>query len=156
MAKGKKTADPLNDLLGAAKPEILKNLVVHLSLFSPEMRRECFDYLKQYVKLTAEQEISSEGEIVMALWWELYPDLEDMDTYGGGDEDTEYHVVGLIDDIRKKLAGKKVDEETRRELLEQVIPFIKSGNAGLDDPLYDLAHATCYSDEDWQGRLIAS
>ncbi|MGC8495415.1 MAG: hypothetical protein ACP5SH_27205 [Syntrophobacteraceae bacterium] len=150
MAKKKKPADPLTDLLAAARPETVKNLVVHLSHFSPEMRRECFDYLKQHVKLTAEQEINSEGEIVMALWWELYPDLEDMDSYGGGDEKTEYHVVGLIDDIQEKLAGKKVDENTRRELIEEVIPFIKSGNAGLDGPLYDLAYAACYSDEDWR------
>ena len=155
MVRKKEQADPLNDLLEAAKPETVKNLVVHLSNFSPEMRRECFDYLKQHVKLTTEQEISSEGEIVMALWWELYPDLEDMDTYGGGDENTEYHVVGLIDDIQEKLAGKKVVEETRRKLLEEVIPFIKSGNAGLDDPLYDLAYATCYGDEDW-GSLAAA
>jgi hypothetical protein len=31
-----------------------------------------------------------------------------------------------------------------------VLPFITSGNAGLDDPLYDLAYATCYRDEDWR------
>ncbi len=150
MPKKKTPADPLTDLLAAAEPETVKNLVVHLSNFSPEVRRECFDYLKQHVKLTAEQEINSEGEIAMALWWELYPDLEDLDSDGGGDEKTEYHVVGLIDDIQEKLAAKKVDEKTRRELVEEVIPFIKSGNAGLDDPLFALAYSACYSDEDWR------
>ena len=155
MAKKKIPVDPLNDLLVAAKPETLINLVVHLSNISPEMRRECFDYLKNHVKLTAEQEISSEGEIVMALWWELHPDLEALDSYGGGDEETEYHVVGLIEDIRKRLSDKKVDEEIRRELFGEVIPFIKSGNAGLDDPLYDLAYAACYTDEDWRSLAAA-
>ena len=36
-----------------------------------------------------------------------------------------------------------------------MIRFIKSGNAGLDDSLYDLAYATCYSDKDWR-RLAAA
>ena len=150
MAKKKAPADPLNDLLAAAKPETLMNLVAHLSNFSPEMRRECFDYLKKHATLTAEQKIRSEGEIAMALWWELYPDLEELDCCGGGDDQTVFHVASLIDDIQEKLAGEKIDEEIRRQLLDEVIPFIKSGNAGLDDSLYDLAYATCYSDEDWR------
>jgi hypothetical protein len=150
MAKKRKPADPLNDLLEAAKPETLINLAAHLSGFSPEIRRECFDYLKKHVKLTTEQKIRSEGEIAMALWWELCPDLEELDTYGGGDDATVEHVAGLIDDIQQKLAGKQIDERIRRQLLDEVIPFIKSGNAGVDDSLYDLAYASCYSDEDWR------
>ena len=150
MAKKKKPTDPLNELLEAAKLETLINLVAHLSGFSPEIRRECFDYLKKHVKLTTEQKIRSEGEIAMALWWELCPDLEELDTYGGGDDATVEHVADLIDDIQQKLAGKQIDEETRRQLLDEVIPFIKSGNAGMDDSLYDLAYASCYSDEDWR------
>ena len=155
MARKKKPADPLKDLLEAAKPETLRDLVAHLSDFSPEMRRECFDYLKKHVTLTAEQKISSEGEIVMALWWELYPDLEELDTYGGGDDKTVDHVADLIYDIQQKLAGKKIDEEIRRELLDEVIPFIKSGNAGMDDSLYDLAYSACYIDEDWRRLAVA-
>ena len=155
MARKKKPVDPLNDLLATAKPETLRDLVAHLSNFSAKMRRECFDYLKKHVTLTAEQKIRSEGEIAMALWWELYPDLQELDSYGGGDDRTMYHVASLIDDIQEKLAGKQVDEEIRRQLLDEVIPFIKSGNAGLDDSLYDLAYATCYSDADWR-RLAAA
>ena len=150
MARKKKPADPLNELLEAAKPETLKNLVNHLSGFGPEIRRECFDYLKNHVPLTTEQKIRSEGEIAMALWWELYPDLEELDTYGSGDDATVEHVAGLIDDIQQKLARKQIDEEIRRQLLDEVIPFIKSGNAGMDDSLNELTYASCYSDEDWR------
>jgi hypothetical protein len=150
MARKRKDTDPLDDLLETAKPATLRDLVSHLSNFSPEMRRECFDYLKKHVTLTAEQKIRSEGEIAMALWWELYPDLEELDSYGGGDDRTVYHVAGLMDDIQQRLGGKQVDEEIRRQLLDEIIPFIKSGNAGLDDALYDLVYATCYSDDDWR------
>jgi tetratricopeptide (TPR) repeat protein len=155
MARKKEPADPLNELLAAAKPETLTDLVVHLADFRPDMRRECFDYLKKHVSLTAEQKILSEGEIAMALWWELYPDLEDLDTYGGGDDETVDHVAGLLYEIQQKLAGKNINEEIRRQLLDEVVPFIKRGNAGLDDSLYGLAYATCYSDEDWRRMAVA-
>ncbi len=155
MAGKKKPADPLNDLLEAAKPEALIELITHLVNSRPDMRRECFDYLKRHVNLSAGQQISSEGEIAMALWWELYPDLEELDSYGGGDDRTVDHVAGLIYDIQEKLAGKKINKEIRRQLLDEVIPFIKSGNAGLDDSLYDLAYATCYCDEDRRRLAVA-
>ncbi|MGO9018267.1 MAG: hypothetical protein ACLQVJ_07940 [Syntrophobacteraceae bacterium] len=155
MARKKKPADPLNDLLAAAKPETLIDLIAHLANSRPDMRRECFDYLKKHVTLSAEQQIRSEGEIAMALWWELYPDLEELDSYGGGDDGTVDQVAGLIDDIQERLAGKKISEEIRRQLLDEAIPFIKSGNAGMDDSLFDLAYATCYTDEDWRRLAVA-
>jgi len=150
MAKKKKPADPLIELLEVAKPETLITLIAELAEGRPDVRRECFDYLKNLVSLTPAQKSRSEGEIVMALWWELHPDLEELDDCGGGDYGTEDHVADLLDEIRKKLANSKIEEKVRRELLDEVLPFIKSGNAGLDDPLYDLAYATCYRDEDWR------
>ncbi|KAF0218356.1 MAG: hypothetical protein FD174_2973 [Geobacteraceae bacterium] len=150
MARKKKTADPLTDLLAAAQPETLIKLIAELAEDRPDVRRECFDFLKKHVSLTAGQKVRSEGEIVMALWWELHPDLEELDDCGGGDYGTEDHVAGLMCDIQRKLAGKQIEEKVRRQLLDEVLPFIKSANAGLDDPLYDLAYATCYSDEDWR------
>jgi len=150
MAKKKKLADPLIELLELAKPETMITLIAELAEGRPDVRRECFDYLKKHVSLTPAQKTRSEGEIVMALWWELYPDLEELDDCGGGDNSTEDHVADLLDEIRQKLANLKVEEQVRRELLDEVLPFIESGNAGLDDPLYDLAYATCYRDDDWR------
>jgi len=150
MGKKKKPADPLIDLLEAAKPETLITLIAELAEDRPDVRRECFDYLKKHVSLTSAQKTRSEGEIVMALWRELYPDLEELDDCGGGDYGTEDHVADLLDEIREKLVNSKVEEQVRRDLLDEVLPFIKSANAGLEDPLYDLAYASCYRDEDWR------
>jgi tetratricopeptide (TPR) repeat protein len=41
-----------------------------------------------------------------------------------------------------------LDEEDREDLLDEVISYIKSGNAGMDDILYDIAYATCKNDGD--------
>ena len=151
MAKKKKTkVDPLLELLEAAKPEMLIKLIIELAEDRLDVRRECFDYLKKHLSLTPAQKNRSQGEIIMSLWGELFPDLQELDDYGGGDYDKEDDVIDLLDKIQKILGESPVEEEVRRALLDEVLLFIKSGNAGMDDSLYDLAYATCCSDDDWR------
>ena len=150
MTKKKINPDPLLELLEVAKPELLIKLIVDLAEHHPDVRSECFDFLNKQLSLSPAQKSRSESEIVMALWGELYSDLYDFDEYGGGDYDKEDEVAELIQDIQKILETSTVEEDVRRGLLDEVIPFIESGNAGMDDSLYDLAFATCSSDDDWR------
>ena len=154
MDKNKIELDPLVELLEATKPELLIKLITELALYRPDVRRECFDYLKKHITLTTAQKSRSEGEIILALWCELYSDLEDLDERGGGDDDTEDDVAERMLEIQKILEESEIDEEARRELLDEVLPFIESGNAGMDDLLYELAYATCCSDEDWRNLAL--
>lgn len=55
---------------------------------------------------------------------------------------------GQLCQIWKKLSGGKIGAPYRRRLLDQLLPYISSGNAGLDDELYDVAYAACYDDAD--------
>ncbi len=50
--------------------------------------------------------------------------------------------------IAQALSRKKIGAGYRQTLLDNALPYIKSGNAGLDDDLYDLAYAACYTDDD--------
>lgn len=150
MANKKQIADPLNNLLTSAGPEILRDLISALAIRHPEVRRECFEYLKAHVPLSTTQKQTSDGEVVLALWEELYPDLEEMDDCGGGDYDVVDHVGDLLGQIREKLAAGSVSHEVRQELLEEVLTFIESGNAGLDDELYDTAYAACREEAEWR------
>jgi tetratricopeptide (TPR) repeat protein len=139
--------DPLRQLLEVVDKKILVDLVEELVMMHPDVRRECFDYLKAYVKLSPNQQETSEGEAIFALWGELEPDLEELDDYGGGDYSLVDHVADLLIEITKKLATKQVPPEYRTELLNEVLPYIQSSNAGLDDDLYDVAFACCYTDD---------
>ena len=98
--------------------------------------------------LSESRKTQSVGEILLALWSELEPDLSELDEYGGDDYDVVDDVASLLYQIEQKLSRKKIDAKYRHELLTNVLPYIESGNAGLDDPLYDLAYATCYDDND--------
>ncbi|MDP8238802.1 MAG: hypothetical protein P9X24_06915 [Candidatus Hatepunaea meridiana] len=88
--------------------------------------------------------------MVFALWDELEPDLSELDEYGGGDHETEDYVANLLYDLIEKLEQSNIPKDDRRALLDDVIHYIRSGNAGMDDNLYDVVYAVCKDDEDWR------
>jgi hypothetical protein len=61
MAKKPTKADPLADFLSMASPEELRDLVLRLSAHRPDVRRECFDFLKTRVPASKELRERSEG-----------------------------------------------------------------------------------------------
>ncbi len=150
MAKKKKQDDALTTLLKNATFEILVDLVQELAADRPDVRRECFDYLKNNVKISKRLASRSEGEVILALWDELVPDLSELDDYGGGDYATEDFVAELLYEIKDQLDSKNVALEYRRQFLDLLFPYIESGNAGLDDALDEVASAACYDDDDWR------
>jgi hypothetical protein len=153
MARKHKPDDPLVALLATAPPRVLADLLIRLAAARSDVRRECFDYLKKHAPLSNSRQIQSDGEVLLALWSELIPDLSELDDYGGGDYDQADRVASLLYEIEQKLSRKNIDAGYRRELLYNVLPYIDSGNAGLDDDLYAVAYAACYDDHDL--RLLA-
>jgi hypothetical protein len=151
----KKIGDALTELLKAAPQKVLSELILALAAELPAVRRECFYFLKSQVSITQSLEKRSEGEAILALWSELAPDLEELDDYGGGDYATEDLVAELLGQIRERLDTKKVDDNHRQEILSLKLPYLKSGNAGMDDMLYEVAYAACYDDDDLRGLAEA-
>ena len=152
--KTEKRKDPLDQLIKAATPDILGNLVKKLALTRPEIRRECFEFLKDHVTLSPDEKSVSSGETMLALWMELEPDLSDMDEYGGGDYRTVEHVSDLLYELREVLQKGITPREYRQELLEDILTYIHSGNAGMDDELYEVAYSTCYDEDDQRDLAV--
>ncbi len=136
-------------LLETAPKAKLVDLIVSVAASHPAVRRECLAYLNRHIVLSPNQKKQSEGEKLLALWAELAPDLDELDAYGGGDYDADSHVSSLLQEIAQALSRKKTPAAYRQQLLDNVLPYIESGNAGLDDNLYDVAYAACYTDDDW-------
>ena len=155
MARTREQDDPLAALLETVPKAKLVDLLVRVSTSHPTVRCECLDYLNRHTALSPSQKKQSEGEKLLALWSELAPDLDELDAYGGGDYDTDLHVSNLLQEITQRLSRKKIEAPYRQELLDNALPYIKSGNAGLDDNLYDLAYAACCSDDDWRALAEA-
>jgi hypothetical protein len=93
MAKRQKPTDALNELLAVVSPEVLTDLIRQLTIGRPDVRRECFEFLKSQVQVSKALKGKSEGEIVLTLWSELLPDLDELDSYGGGSYTDEDHVL---------------------------------------------------------------
>jgi len=155
MANKRKQDDPLAALLDTASKAKLIDLLVRVSSTRPAVRRECLDYLNRRTTLSPIQKKQAEAEKLLALWAELAPDLDELDAYGGGDYDADLHVSGLLQEIAQVLSRKKIDAGYRQQLLDNVLPYIESCNAGLDDDLYDLAYAACYTKDDWRALAEA-
>ncbi|MES9829409.1 MAG: hypothetical protein ABW201_14175 [Candidatus Thiodiazotropha sp.] len=153
MVKRHKQDDLLATLLKTVSKAKLVDLLVRVASTRPAVRRECLDYLNRHTALSPSRKKQSEGEKLLALWAELAPNLDELDAYGGGDYDIDIHVSSLLQEIAQALSRKKVDADYRQKLLDNALPYIESGNAGLDDDLYDLAYAACYTDDDW--RVLA-
>jgi hypothetical protein len=60
-----------------------------------------------------------------------------------------------LQEIAQALSRKKIGTTYRRQLLDNVLPYIESGNAGLDDDLYDMVYAACYTDDEWRALAEA-
>jgi hypothetical protein len=155
MSRKRKQDDPLATFLETASNAKLIDLLVRVAGTRPAVRRECLDYLNRHTALSHDRKQQSEGEQLLALWAELGPDLDELDAYGGGDYDADIQVSSLLQEIAQALSRKKIEAGYRHTLLDNVLPYIESGNAGLDDDLYDLAYATCYTEDDWRALAQA-
>ena len=144
--KRNKATSRLTELVRAADAAVLGQLVERLTGTRPDVRRECLGFLQKRVVLASQSD--TEAAVLFALWEELEPDLAELDEYGGGDHDTEDHVGELLYELSTKLKRTRIAGDDRRSLLEEVLPYIRSGNAGMDDALYDVAYAACRDNED--------
>ena len=140
--------DPLDTLLAAASQEMLSALITQLAFERHEVRRECLEYLKTCVSLPPGESETTEAEVILAMWGELEPDLAELDEYGGGDYDTEDHVASLLYEMAEKLNQTPIPTPYRQAVMDEALPYLRSGNAGLDDALYALVDAICQDDSD--------
>ena len=144
------SVDALTKLIQAADHAALGELVLRLAATRPELRRMCLEYLEKHVTVAQDVKSDAGAQAVLSLWDELEPDLADLDEYGGGDYATQDMVGSLLYDLCEGLNNTEIPQEDRRALLDEVIPFIQSGNSGMEDDLYDVAYATCRDDADWR------
>ena len=139
---------PLDKLLKSADASILKELIKQMTATRPNIRRECITFLKKHIKLPKDENQMVEAEEIFSIWEELEPDLAELDEYGGGDESVEYYVSELLEDMGEKLKKINISSDARRKILDCILPYIRSGNAGMDDDLYETAYAACHDNDD--------
>ena len=145
-----KVGNPLDSALRSADRETLVGLVGSLAASRPESRRKTLEYLRKRVAMNPATARKVSGDVVRTLWEELEPDLAELDECGGGPHDVEDNVGDLLYDLSEKLKKKGIPKECRRDMVEEVLPYLKSRNSGMEDALYEVAYAACHDDEDWR------
>ena len=145
--KNKKNNDPLISMLNAASKDDLIELIKELKGNALSIRRICIDFLKDKVTISSSVNAAARSSAALTLWHEVEPELSELDEYGGGDYSLMEDVGEGLYQLYKKLKEITLTDEDRDELLHKVMSYIESGNAGMDDSLYDIAYALCKTDD---------
>jgi len=147
----RKATDVLAELLSSADKSVLVSLIRELAADSAGIRRESVAFLKERIERKKAPSVDEVTIVdIMLLWDELEPDLFELEEYGGGNYPLGDHVSDLLYEICRKLETGNADSDERWELVEEVLPYVHTSNAGLDDALYDTAYAACKDDQDFR------
>lgn len=152
------TTDPkeklLNTMIEKADKPILESLLIKLANESSENFRCVLNYLEKNVALEPLEASQSLKEKFVSLWREAKPLIEELDEYGGGDDEQYEEVYDILEGVTDALETEDLDKITRMNFIDEAFQFIKSGNSGMVDELDDIIHSACYDEEDW--RYLAS
>lgn len=144
--KAKRSFQGLGDLIVAAEADVLRDLLRGLTISHPEIVPHCLDFLTARLELDASDKADAAALAVFALWEDVESNLAELNSYGGGPDEQVQSVAEGLQDLSERVP--QLERTDRRDLLDRVLPYIQSGNTGMDDPLYDLAFAACCDDED--------
>ena len=144
--KNTNSRDPLINMLDAASKDDLIELVQELMESDLSIRRICINHLKEKVTVSSTVNAAAESSEAMTLWYEIEPELSELDEYGGGDYSLTDDVGEGLYELENKLEEITLSDEDRDELLNDVMSYIDSGNAGMNDSLYDITYALCKND----------
>ncbi len=150
FAKHPEDGDILEQLLEEARPSVLLCIIMMLvDSGGPELRQKCLDYLQDYFpEVIAGREDAVADEEALTRWWNLEPDLEQLHRLGGGPYEQEEDVAYQLHELSEHLRENRVSLHTREQLRDEVLGYIEDRNSGMDDSLYELAFAACYTDDD--------
>ncbi len=84
--------DPLINMLNAATQDDLIELIKELVENDLSIHRICIDNLKEKVTASLSRHDSYKSSSALTLWYEIEPELSELDEYGGGDYRIEQEV----------------------------------------------------------------
>jgi len=136
----------LGALIDGASPDALRNLLGQLVAEQPDIVPTCLDVLGGTLPAGTPARTSAAAAAAQALWSRADDILAEFNAYGGGSNGDEEELRDILDQLAAR--APELPRRARRELLDECLEYIASGNTGLDDPLYDLAYAFSPDDKD--------
>ena len=83
--KSTNNIDPLISMVNAASKDDLIELIKELKGNDISIRRICINHLKEKVTVSSSVNTTAESSAALTLWYEVEPELSELDEYGGGD-----------------------------------------------------------------------
>lgn len=92
------------------------------------------------------------------LWSQAAGLLDELNEYGGGDEDAEYEVCELLEEINELFMEEKLPAEAKSGYIDRLFQYYDEDNSGMGDILMDSIFAVAPNKDDWRhvvGKLNA-
>ena len=130
------------------KAELQKLLIAILSKNSAA-QQVLLDYCRKNGKPLKQEDYSA--IILNQLenhWTRASEIIDEFNEYGGGPEEEEEIACDELEKMTELLETEEIPWEPRKELLEEVLDFIRMDNSGFSDMLTDVADAMCRTREE--------
>lgn len=84
------------------------------------------------------------------LWSQAAGLLDELNEYGGGDEDAEYEVCELLEEINELFMEEKLPAEAKSGYIDRLFQYYDEDNSGMGDTLMDSVFAVAETEDDWR------
>ena len=81
-------------------------------------------------------------------WTRASEIIDEFNEYGGGPEEEEEIACDELEKMMELLETEEIPWEPRKELLEEVLDFIRMDNSGFSDMLTDVVRSMCRTKEE--------
>ena len=81
-------------------------------------------------------------------WTRASEIIDEFNEYGGGPEEEEEIACDELEKMTELLETEEIPWEPRKELLEEVLDFIRMDNSGFSDMLTDVVRSMCRTKEE--------
>lgn len=127
----------------------LQELILAITTRNPSAQQALLDYCQKHGDASKPENRTIVAENQLKHHWEQASDIiYEFDMYGGGPEDQEEIAYDELEAMIELLHSQKIPWETRREILEEVLGYVRSDNSGFSDTLMEVASSMCGTKEE--------
>lgn len=134
----------IKKLIGKFDKKQLQELVTYIVSKSEQAREALLDYCqKNDTNTETDNHTLLIENKIQQCWQKVAPIIAEFDMYGGGPESDEDKVYATLRNMEELLEDAEISWTIRKEILDQMLNFVKLDNSGFADPLMDVAFVMC-------------
>ena len=127
----------------------LQEMVLAIVSRNPSAQQALLDYCQKNGKTLKPKDYSTVITNQLKHHWNRASEIiDEFNEYGGGPEEEEEIACDELEKMMEILETEEIPWEPRKEMLEEVLDFVRMDNSGFSDMLTDVADSMCRTKEE--------